>query len=164
MKPRATQTNPAATPNSEISVKAVEGEGELFQALAIREVVFIEEQGVPESLERDEEDSAAYHLLVSAGKHAVGTGRLVASPPPEGEPGNWGRVGRMAVVSSHRRNGLGTMLLSGLEGEARRRGYQGILLHAQTAVMEFYIRQGYRAQGPVFEEAGMPHVEMQKSL
>lgn len=148
-----------------IVIKPVENEGELFQALAIREIVFIEEQSVPESLERDAEDANAFHVLAMNGKHAIGTGRLVVLPqPPEGEQGTWGRVGRMAVLQSNRKGGTGTKLLAALEAEARRRAMTGIMLHAQLSAMEFYKRHGYEPHGAVFEEAGMPHLEMKKRL
>ncbi len=150
---------------SNIVIKPVENEGELFQALAIREIVFIEEQSVPESLERDAGDAQAFHVLAMAGKHAIGTGRLVALPQaPDGEQGTWGRVGRMAVLQSNRKGGTGSRLLQALEAEARRRGLAGILLHAQLSAMEFYKRHGYEPYGAVFEEAGMPHLEMKKRL
>jgi predicted GNAT family N-acyltransferase len=148
-----------------LTVGPVRGEGQLFQALAIREIVFIEEQSVPESLERDADDAAAFHVLAAQGGHAVGTGRLVElTVPPTGEAGRWGRVGRMAVLQSHRKGGVGGKLLAALEDEAQHRGYQGILLHAQLSAMEFYQRHGYEAHGAVFEEAGMPHLEMKKVL
>lgn len=148
-----------------VVVVPVKSEGELFQALAIREVVFIEEQSVPATMERDAEDASAFHVLAMRGGHAIGTGRLVelAEPPP-GHTGKWGRVGRMAVLSSDRKHGVGAKLLDTLEAEARRRGLDGIKLHAQLAAMEFYKRHGYEADGAVFEEAGMPHLEMKKAL
>jgi len=150
---------------SNVVIKPVENEGELFSALAIREIVFIEEQSVPESLERDAEDAAAFHVLAMDGKHAIGTGRLVALPSaPAGEHGTWGRVGRMAVLQSNRKGGTGSKLLMALEEEARRRKFAGILLHAQLSAMEFYKRHGYEPHGAVFEEAGMPHLEMKKRL
>ncbi|PZR07686.1 MAG: GNAT family N-acetyltransferase [Archangium gephyra] len=150
---------------TEILIKPVENEGELFQALAIREVVFIEEQSVPESLERDADDAQAFHVLAMEGGHAIGTGRLVKlAAPPEGQTGNWGRVGRMAVLQSNRKGGTGTRLLTALEAEARRLGLNGIILHAQLSAMEFYKRHGYETYGAVFEEAGMPHLEMKKKL
>lgn len=149
---------------SEVLIKPIENEGELFQALAIREVVFIEEQSVPESFERDAEDAIAFHALASEHKHAIGTGRLLPVQRPEGEIGTWGRVGRMAVLQSHRKHGVGSMLLKTLEAEAIRRGYAGVLLHAQLAAVEFYKRHGYEPHGAVFEEAGMPHLEMKKKL
>ncbi len=150
---------------AEVTITPVNGEAELFQALAIREVVFIEEQSVPESMERDADDAQAFHLLAWEKGHAVGTGRLVTmAGAPEGESGRWGRVGRMAVLQSHRKSRVGTKLLTALEAEAKRQGLAGIILHAQLSAMEFYKRHGYEAHGAVFEEAGMPHLEMKKSL
>lgn len=154
---------PAGT--QEVLIEPVKNEGDLFQALAIREIVFIEEQSVPESLERDAEDATAHHVLALQGKHAIGTGRLVELPqPPEGEKGRWGRVGRMAVLGAYRKLGVGKKLLDALEGEARNRKLVGIMLHAQLTAMEFYKKHGYEPYGGVFDEAGMPHLEMKKQL
>lgn len=148
-----------------ITVRPVSNEGELFQALALREIVFIEEQSVPESLERDADDASAFHVLAMRGGHAIGTGRLVElTSAPEGEAGLWGRLGRMAVLQSDRKFGVGSRLLKALENEAHRRGMKGIMLHAQVAAMEFYRRHGYEPHGGVFDEAGMPHLEMKKRL
>jgi predicted GNAT family N-acyltransferase len=155
----------SATETPPVVVLPVRNEGELFQALAIREIVFIEEQSVPAMMERDAEDASAFHVLALRGGHAIGTGRLVELPePPPGQKGKWGRVGRMAVLSSDRKHGVGAKLLTTLEDEARRRGLDGIKLHAQLSAMEFYKRHGYEADGAVFEEAGMPHLEMKKAL
>lgn len=150
---------------AEVTIVPVQNEGDLFQALAIREVVFIEEQHVPEGIERDAEDSKAYHVLAMQAGHAIGTGRLVMLPaPPAGETGVWAQVGRMAVLSAHRKGGTGSMLLTALEAEARKRGVNGIILHAQLYSLEFYRKHGYAPVGAVFEEAGMPHLEMHKKL
>ncbi|MFN7131468.1 MAG: GNAT family N-acetyltransferase [Myxococcales bacterium] len=151
--------------SQEIRVVQVKDEGDLASALAIREIVFIEEQRVPESLERDEEDSRAYHVLAYEGGHAIGTGRLVPlTEPPPGETGRWGKIGRMAVLVAHRKGGVGRRILLSLEEEARRQGLDGIILHAQLHAHEFYLRNGYRDTSPIFEEAGMPHVQMRKLL
>lgn len=151
--------------NESILVKQIESEGELMQALAIREIVFIEEQSVPESMERDADDAQAFHVLAMEGKHAIGTGRLVMLPEaPKDETGSWGRVGRMAVLQSNRKGGTGSKLLTALEAEAKKRKLVGIMLHAQLSAMEFYKRHGYEPHGAVFEEAGMPHLEMKKKL
>ncbi len=146
-------------------ITKIKDEAELFQALAIREVVFIEEQHVPETIERDAEDARAHHLLVFAEGHAIGTGRLVVLPTaPKGEKGTWGQIGRMAVLQSHRKHGVGTLLLKELEGEARRKGLTGVLVHAQLYSLGFYERHGYRPVGAVFKEAGIDHVEAHKKL
>lgn len=155
--------NPNARP--EVNIVPVKSEGELFQALAIREVVFIEEQRVPEGIERDEEDARAYHVLAMQGGHAIGTGRLVSKHlAPPGESGLWGRIGRMAVLQASRKAGVGSRILFALEEEARQRGMSGIVLHAQLESLDFYKRHGYQPFGAVFEEAGMPHLQMVKKL
>ncbi|MBL9039556.1 MAG: GNAT family N-acetyltransferase [Archangium sp.] len=154
-----------AAPVDDIRISPVTSEGELFQALAIREIVFIEEQSVPEGLERDSEDAKAFHVLAMKKGHAIGTGRLVElQAAPEGMTGRWGRIGRMAVVQADRKFGVGSKVLVALEAEAVKRGYVGVMLHAQLSAMEFYKRHGYAAHGAVFEEAGMPHLEMTKRL
>jgi predicted GNAT family N-acyltransferase len=148
-----------------VQIQPIKTEGELFQALAIREVVFIEEQHVPEGIERDAEDAKAFHVLAMAGGHAVGTGRLVVLPsPPPGESGSWGQIGRMAVLQSHRKSGVGSMLLTALEGEARRQNLRGIVLHSQIYARGFYEVSGYEVSGPMFVEAGIDHLEMRKTL
>jgi predicted GNAT family N-acyltransferase len=148
-----------------ITIKRIENEADLFQALAIREVVFIEEQSVPESMERDEEDASAFHVLAFEDKHAVATGRLVGlSTAPKGETGHWCRIGRMAVLQGSRKSGIGGQVLTALEVEARKRSYAGVLLHAQVAAKGFYQKFGYEPFGPIFDEAGMPHLEMKKML
>jgi predicted GNAT family N-acyltransferase len=150
---------------SPVVVAQVKDEAELFQALAIREVVFIEEQHVPEGIERDAEDARAFHILAFAEGHAIGTGRLVALPqPPRDETGRWGQIGRMAVLQAHRQFGVGKRLLEALEAEARRQGMTGILLRAQLYAIGFYEHHRYAPVGPVFLEAGIEHVEMRKLL
>lgn len=149
----------------EVTIAQVANEAELIQALAIREVVFIEEQHVPEGIERDDEDARAYHLLAVRGGHAIGTGRLVKlREGPPGEKGRWGKVGRMAVLQAERKGGVGSKILTALETEARREGLDGIILHAQSAAKSFYEKHGYAPAGPEFEEAGMPHLKMIKKF
>ncbi|WNG42278.1 GNAT family N-acetyltransferase [Archangium minus] len=148
-----------------VTIAQIKTEAELWQALAIREVVFIEEQHVPEGIERDAEDAKAYHVLAFQGGHAIGTGRLVMLPePPPGESGVWAQIGRMAVLQAHRKARVGAMLLTTLEDEARRRGVNGIMLHSQLYALEFYKKQGYEVLGEVFKEAGIDHLEMRKKL
>lgn len=152
-------------PPPAVTIAPIQNEGELLQALAIREVVFIEEQHVPEGIERDAEDARAFHLLAIVQGHAVGTGRLVLLPePPAGLTGKWAQVGRMAVLQSNRRNKTGSKLLAALEAEARRLGVTGLMLHAQLYALAFYEGHGFKAVGAVFEEAGIDHLEMHKTL
>lgn len=148
-----------------VTLAQVKTEADLLQALAIREVVFIEEQHVPETVERDAEDARAYHVLAFQGGHAIGTGRLVLLlEPPPGERGTWAQVGRMAVLKAHRKAHVGSRLLRALEEEAQRRGVDGLVLHAQYYAVDFYRKHDYRPVGEEFEEAGIRHIEMRKRL
>jgi predicted GNAT family N-acyltransferase len=149
----------------EVTIVPVTDEGGLFQALAIREIVFIEEQHIPAGIERDAEDSHAYHVLAIQGGHAIGTGRLVMlSAPPQGEAGSWAQIGRMAVLQANRKGGTGTRVLRALEEEALRRGISGIVLNAQLYALDFYKKHGYQPIGATFEEGGMPHLPMIKKF
>jgi predicted GNAT family N-acyltransferase len=85
---------------------------------------------------------------------ALGTGRLLAPAP------GVARLGRMAVLRPMRGSGIGGALLEALAGVAKARGDRELLLHAQTSAAPFYARAGFVVRGAVFEEAGLPHVEM----
>jgi ElaA protein len=124
--------------------------GERAPCFEIRRRVFIEEQGVATSEELDGQDDACFHWLAFLGAEPVGTARLRASS--EG----W-KAERVAVLPAARRHGVGEALMRALEAEAWRRGAAEVVLHAQTAVIPFYERLGYTAEGPVFDEAGIPH-------
>jgi predicted GNAT family N-acyltransferase len=39
-----------------------------------------------------------------------------------------------------------------------------VILHAQLSAAPFYSRAGFLERGPVFEEAGIPHIEMVRAL
>ena len=70
----------------------------------------------------------------------------------------------MAVLRAHRGSKIGSKLLAALEAEATKRKVAGIILHAQVYALEFYKKHGYEPGGAVFQEAGMPHLEMTKDL
>lgn len=126
-------------------------------ALAIRMQVFVGEQGVPAGEEADGRDATAHHVLVVVDGTPAATGRLVVD-------GRWGIVGRMAVLASHRRMGLGTRVLDRLTAIARSRGLEGIVLHAQGHAAGFYRRMGFVEEGQGYLEVGIPHVTMRRTL
>lgn len=117
----------------------------------VRRRVFIEEQGVAEDEEWDAADPLSWHVLaVHENRDAVGTGRL--------EP--CGKIGRVAVLDRFRGLGIGKAIVRRLVNQATDSGFEAVYLHAQTAAAGFYRRLGFRAEGPVFEEVGIPHVRM----
>jgi predicted GNAT family N-acyltransferase len=128
-----------------------------LQALAapLRTEVFVREQGVPPELEWDMDDLSAVHAVwIDDREQVLATGRLLVHAP------GVGRIGRMAVRADHRGQGWGRHVLLGLMAVARARGDRRVVLHAQISAQGFYARQGFIAQGEVFEEAGIAHIEM----
>ena len=139
--------------NPRITIKKVSSEKELEQALRIRIRVFVGEQGVPAAIELDDDDKRALHLLAVRGGRAVGTARMVMR---RGQA----KIGRMAVLKSHRRRKVGKKLLSRAIATAKKQGARKVYLHAQVPVIGFYQSAGFRCVGPVFEEAGIAHRKM----
>ena len=123
-------------------------------AFAIREEVFIKEQGVPEALELDEFDLVAWHALAFDGLACVGTGRLVNLGDGQGQ------IGRMAVIPHFRKKGIGLAILEKLIALARSEGILRLLLHSQISAIPFYEKQGFHAQGGIYDEAGIAHRNM----
>jgi len=118
----------------------------------VRETVFIGEQRVPRELEFDDRDPLCIHVLALDGDTPVGTGRLDLT--------YGGKVGRVAVVATHRRLGVGTAVMAALHAIARERKQSSLWCHAQLSAVPFYERLGYVSSGPVFVEAGIDHLRM----
>ncbi|ODU28847.1 MAG: GNAT family N-acetyltransferase [Thiobacillus sp. SCN 62-729] len=113
---------------------------------AIRRAVFIDEQGVPEALEWDGYDAVSTHWLALAEDGSpIGCARLLPD----------GHLGRMAVLPAWRGRGVGRALLDRILRAAQAR---------QTHAAGFYARAGFVADGAEYEEAGIPHVAMQRVL
>jgi predicted GNAT family N-acyltransferase len=125
------------------------------ELMRIREAVFVGEQGVPPELEHDEHDSTALHLLAYVdASQAVATARMIRG----------GHIGRMAVLAPWRGRGIGSALLRELVRAAVAAGYRQVYLNAQCRAEDFYRRFGFVAEGPVFEDAGIPHRRMVRTL
>lgn len=120
----------------------------------IRFEVFVEEQKVPADIELDEWDERSVHALASAEGAPIGTGRLLPD----------GHIGRMAVRKAWRGAGVGSLILETLMQEAKRRGFSEVVLSSQTHAMPFYARYGFVARGAEYDDAGIPHRDMTKSL
>ena len=128
------------------------------EAYLIRQKVFIQEQGVPEEMELDELDSSARHALAYESKLCVGTGRLVHLDSRHAQ------IGRMAVLSTFRNRGIGKAILSHLIALAKAERVFTLMLHSQVSAIPFYAKLGFIAQGPTYDEAGIPHRNMILSL
>ena len=71
---------------------------------------------------------------------------------------------QVAVDTARQRGGIGRALVGEAERWARQQGHDTLLLHARESAIPFYLKMGYEAQGEPFEEVGLPHLEMRKTL
>jgi argininosuccinate lyase len=141
-----------------VECRVIAGPNEFARCAAIRTEVFVVEQRVPPEEEMDELDRDAVHVLAWREGSPVGTGRLVMTENAHA------RIGRMAVLRPHRRNGVGSAVLETLMEVAGDRGVRTVSLAGQLHAIPFYERFGFVARGDVFVEAGIEHRMMDREL
>ena len=121
----------------------------------LRESVFVVEQecAYQELDGRDLEPGTRHVWVVGPDGAPVAYLRLL-------DDGDRARIGRVLVAATHRRRGLAAMLMHAALDLVGDRPSQ---LHAQSHLVDWYARFGYRPDGPEFLEDGIPHVPMQRS-
>ncbi len=124
----------------------------------LRRVVFIEEQGVSEADELDDMDEKAVHLLATQEGTPLGTARLLAK-------GDTGKIGRVCVLKEARGSGLGAALIKASVAHFETQpDIKRALLGAQCHAIGFYEALGFTAFGPVYDDAGIDHRDMERLL
>ena len=128
---------------------------DLAACLALRRIVFIEEQGVSVEEEVDGLDPGATHLLATGEDgRPLGTARLL-------DLGDTGKIGRVCVLPEARGTGLGAALIRAAVAEFRTRpAIRKVKLGAQTHALGFYEKLGFAAYGPEYLDAGIAHRDM----
>lgn len=128
----------------------------LYDALALRQRVFILEQGP--YMDLDGCDASSWHLL---GRDDAGTPhaylRVVDPGVKYAEPS----IGRVVTSLDVRGTGVGHALVR--EGIARTTATwpgQGIRISAQARLERFYAGHGFDRVGEPYLEDGIPHLEM----
>lgn len=116
---------------------------------AIRTAVFVQEQGVSPEEEWDAQDSVCAHLLALRDGKPVGCARIVDDK----------KIGRMAVLADYRRHNVGSKLLRAAITHVQDAGHTPEL-GAQLQALGFYANHGFLPEGPVFDDAGIPHRRM----
>lgn len=123
--------------------------------IKIRTEVFIDEQGFKD--EFDKADETCFHIILYDDKKPVATCRYFK----EGE--NY-HIGRVAVIKEYRGCHLGNKIMQIAEDEIKNEGGQKIEISAQTRVIEFYKKLGYKQVGDVYFDEYCEHIRMIKEL
>lgn len=126
---------------------------ELFEtACEIRRKVFVEEQQVSREEEFDEFEENSRHYLVYYDGQPVGTARWRYTDKGL-------KLERFAMLKEYRNKKVGSIILkrilSDLEGLS-----DYIYLHAQLPAVNFYAREGFVKEGPMFSECNIDHYKM----
>lgn len=139
-------------------IKQVNYLEEITAIQTIRRQVFQEEQGVAPELEFDGRDEAAIHLLAYLGDRAVGTVRIRFLDPTTA------KIERLAVLSVARGQGIGKKLMEYASAIAEQNNCEKIIIHAQAYIKELHKTLGFEQVGDEFDEAGIAHVKMIKTI
>lgn len=144
-------------PDLPVTCRAAATPQELAIHFAIREAVFVREQGFFEGTDRDahDESSETIHLLGLCGRVAGGAVRLY----PVEEPGLW-KGDRLAVLPAFRRLGLGAPLVRFAVRTAGESGGRRMIAQIQPQNVAFFERLGWQRVGEPAPFAGRTHQQM----
>lgn len=79
-------------------------------------------------------------------------------------PGKVAQMRQVAVASGRQGEGIGRKLVEAFEALAMEHGSPLIMMHARQTAVPFYEALGYETYDDPFEEVGIPHRMMRKSL
>ncbi len=114
--------------------------------------------GLKIAAEEREAESCNRHFVWMVGCQLVAT--LMAVPLQ----GDVMQLRQMAVACDQQCKGVGSALLAAAETVLRGDGVRLLRLHARETAIGFYRRCGYQCVGDPFEELGIAHQRMEKTL
>jgi len=133
------------------------GSPDYESAWNLRKSVLLDPFSIDHELAR-RDDSSALHLGLFEESECLACLMLV--PRAQGVA----QMRQVAVVPRLQRQQLGRLLTTHAEELARELGYEKIIAHARQPALPFYLALGYQAQGDAFDEVGIPHQMVAKSL
>ena len=129
---------------------------ELYEILSFRQSIFVVEQ---KSWYQDADglDEISDHLLLKKDGHLIGYLRLT----PPGIKYKTPSLGRIAVIDSLRGLSVGSRLVDeGLKRSLENYMTDKSTISAQEYLVKFYEGHGFKVNGEVYDEDGIPHVQM----
>ena len=129
---------------------------ELYQILRLRSEVFVVEQNCVYQ-DVDNKDQKAVHVFITDTDKIVAYTRLFDA----GDYFKHASIGRVVVALSHRKEGLGHILMK-VSIKAIKEYFNSsiITISAQTYLKKFYESHGFIKEGSEYLEDGLPHIKM----
>ncbi len=128
------------------------------QALALRNEVLRKPLGLKFSSEDIQRESDQIQLAGMVDNEVVAILLLIPLP------NNIFKMRQVAVSPRRQNEGIGKALVKYSENFVRDKGGVTIELHARITASKFYIDLEYQTDNVIFEEVGIPHIKMWKSL
>ena len=134
---------------------------EMYEIAKSRFEVFVCEQKIVEKQDFDDKDKLCHHIMLKENERVVAYCRIV----PKGIGYDYISVGRVLVLSSHRRKGIAQeMMKVALEFIKNNLDEKTVVLSAQLYAKGLYESVGFKVISDVYDEVNIPHVKMKVEL
>lgn len=141
-----------------LTIKYLRYDDEAFADVrALREAVFINEQGAVAEEEFDAYDKSALFILLLRDSCPVATARIAKTPAGF-------KIGRIVVDKSERGSGYGALVVNTAVEKAVALGAEEVLVDAQTHAVSFYEKLGFRIIGSELMDRGLVHIPMRRDF
>lgn len=105
------------------------------------------------------------HVGIFANDHLVGVSSIYHIDPEGDQSKPWWQIRGMAVLDSHRRQGLGSKLIGRCVDYVRAQNAEMVWCNARMPYLDFYRTLGFEASGEEFDIPGAgPHYYMEMKL
>ena len=134
---------------------------EMYEIAKSRFEIFVCEQKIVEEQDFDDKDKVCHHIMLKENERVVAYCRIV----PKGIGYDYISVGRVLVLSSHRRKGIAQeMMKVALEFIKNNLDEKTVVLSAQLYAKGLYESVGFKVISDVYDEVNIPHVKMKLEL
>lgn len=131
---------------------------ELYELLSLRQSIFVVEQK-SWYLDADGLDNCSLHLLIKLNDVLLGYLRLLPPKIKYDTPS----IGRIAILKNYRGNKIGSRLVKeGIQKSLETFSTHSLTISAQEYLIKFYEDHGFKVFGEVYDEDGIPHIQMVK--
>lgn len=133
------------------------GSEDYKKAVALREEILRNPLGLFFTKEELELEKGHIHIAGFLGQELCVTAVLV----PDGDKV---KMQRVAAKAQFQGKGIGSALIRFCEKHAKKQGFKSIYCHARETAVPFYLKHKYLYEGKPFDEDGIPHQKMTKSI
>ena len=123
----------------------------------MRYKVFTVEQNIDQNIE-ESNDEKCDHFVAYSENNPVGAGRINYLED------SIAKVERMAVLKDFRGQQIGSKILKCMINYLIGKKISLVTLDAQYHAKNFYENLGFKQEGNIFDEVGIPHIKMVKKL